>query len=301
MLGLTVDSSLQGAGERDCRHGSSREIPLDRNPMLLLGADAPDVAERQLESLVRTIEAEIIPRLMLAHRSIGDTVPLPGPFACTVTSTQVADFSRLVLTADVSFAMSAINALRASGVSAQSLCLDLLAPAARRLGELWEEDLCDFIEVTVGLGRLQQVLHELAPYLGDRSRARLAGHRILLTPAPGEQHSLGLLIVREFFRSAGWEVFGDSSLSEREACGLVRAEWFDLVGISVGSDAQLDGLRSFVASIRAASRNTGIGILVGGPIFVAQPGLAERVGADATASDAPQAVVLAENLVALRQ
>ena len=49
------------------------------------------------------------------------------------------------------------------GASVETLYLDLLAPTARHLGDLWDADVCDFTEVTVGLGRLQQVLHELSP------------------------------------------------------------------------------------------------------------------------------------------
>ena len=56
-----------------------------------------------------------------------------------------------------------VEALRAQGVSLESLYLDLLAGAARRLGEWWASDLCDFADVTVGVGRLQQILRELSP------------------------------------------------------------------------------------------------------------------------------------------
>ena len=40
--------------------------------------------------------------------------------------------------------------------------VDLLAPAARLLGEYWEDDRCDFVDVTMGLWRLQEVVHEIA-------------------------------------------------------------------------------------------------------------------------------------------
>jgi methanogenic corrinoid protein MtbC1 len=70
-----------------------------------------------------------------------------------------------------------------------------------------------------------------------------------------------------------------------------------VVGISVGVDARLDWLKSGIAAVRHASRNRAIGVLVGGPVFSADPGLAARVGADATALDGRRAADTAETLL----
>lgn len=301
MLGLTLDGLTQG-GKLDCRDGLDREVGSDLRTQERPQVRQPGAEyEQQLASLARTIESEIIPRLMLAHRSMPDGLPRLLVDDATIGPADVAEFSKLVLTTEISVVVAAVESLRERGIRAEALCLDLLAPTARHLGELWEADLCDFIEVTVGLGRLQQVLRELVPSLYEGVESGPSGHRILLAPAPGEQHSLGLLIVREFFRVAGWEVHGGSTLVESEAKAMLHREWFDAAGLSVGSDCRLDDVAAFIRSIRAASRNQGIGILVGGPIFIKHPDYVDRVGADATAVDAPQAVARAEALIALRQ
>ncbi|NJK90043.1 MAG: cobalamin B12-binding domain-containing protein [Myxococcales bacterium] len=84
--------------------------------------------------------------------------------------------------------------------------LDLLAPVARLLGDLWLIDLCTFTDVTIGLSRLQQLVRELAPAFEDGHDLRGFGHRALLAPAPGEQHTFGMHLVEEFLRRAGWDV-----------------------------------------------------------------------------------------------
>jgi len=81
----------------------------------------------------------------------------------------------------------------------------------------------------------------------------------------------------------------------------VRAEWFDVVGLSVGVDAQIEAVSSAIVAVRKASRNASVGVMVGGALFASRPELVAVVGADATAADAPQAVVQAENLMALRE
>lgn len=71
----------------------------------------------------------------------------------------------------------------------ESLYLDLLAPAARHLGELWCADACDFASVTLALGRLQKVMHQLSPAFEGDVQHREHGRRALLVPVPGEQHT----------------------------------------------------------------------------------------------------------------
>lgn len=87
----------------------------------------------------------------------------------------------------------------------------------------------------------------------------------------------------------------------RRGQASVHSEWFDVIGISVGSDARLDWLKSGIGAIRNASRNRSIGVLVGGPSFAADMARVREVGVDGTASNGEQAPLIAEQLLAERQ
>jgi methanogenic corrinoid protein MtbC1 len=212
----------------------------------------------------------------------------------------VAAFSRCVIGHDDDAVMASLAGIRQRGISVESIYIDLLAPAARYLGYLWDEDLCGFADVTVGLGRLQQVMRELSPAFGSEVDHPADGRRALLVPAPGEQHTFGLSMVAEFFRRAGWEVVGGVGGPEIDPVDLVRDEWFDVIGVSVGNEARLDWLRNGITEVRRASRNRAIGVMVGGPVFNLNPEYVAQVGADITASDGRQAPVLAEGLLGQR-
>ena len=99
-----------------------------------------------------------MPRLVLASRSHAPVVP-PRP----LFAVDVEEFARLVLRDEMASAVAYADRARAAGVSQESLYLELLAPAARHLGDLWTEDLLGFAEVTLGLGQLHRVLRELSP------------------------------------------------------------------------------------------------------------------------------------------
>jgi MerR family transcriptional regulator, light-induced transcriptional regulator len=120
----------------------------------------------------------------------------------------------------------------------------------------------------------------------------------MLVPVPGSQHTLGLLMVAEFFRRAGWVVWGDPAATIGDLTHAVRAQWFDMAGFSMGTETQCDVLKKTIASVRKASLNPSMTIMVGGPVFIEKPELVERVGADATAADAAQAVEHAASLLA---
>jgi methanogenic corrinoid protein MtbC1 len=184
-------------------------------------------------------------------------------------------------------------------VTLEKLYLDLFAFLARRLGQLWTEDLCSFADVTVGLVRLQRLVREYSPAFMPSVEGRDPRRSALLIPVPGEQHTFGLVMVAEFFLRAGWEVHSDPMISADELSSTVRNRWFAVAGISVGNDDRLDGVAALIRRVRKDSCNRGIGVMVGGRIFTEKPELAGLVGADATATDGRQAALQAETLLAL--
>jgi MerR family transcriptional regulator, light-induced transcriptional regulator len=258
-----------------------------------------EVVELRLAVLSRAIEHEIIPRLMLAHPTAEECLSTAQSDSPQVSTQDVHAFAKLVLAPDENVAHACIDTMRNSGISVETIYTDLLAPVARYLGELWEEDLCDFTEVTLGLGRLHQVLRELSPAFSQSNNVT-NGRRVLLLPAPGEQHTFGLVMVSEFFRRAGWDVGGGPWEAGADPELMVQREWFDVVGFSLGNVTQLDALAASIKVIRSTALNTSTCIIVGGPLFLAHPEYVSYVNADAASTDGAQAPSLAARLVAAK-
>ena len=252
-----------------------------------------------VQSLVKAIEGEVIPRLMLAWRS--DAAPVPSDLpARQITSDDVTELTRLLLRGSPEAVSVYVEGIRAEGVTLQALYLDLVTPAARLLGAYWDADKCDFVAVTVGLGRLQKVLRDLGGDFRSENGQEDRGldRRAILSAAPGEQHLLGPIMVAEFFRRAGWIVLGGPLWTSQDHLALVGANWIDMFGLSVTNSDCLEATAAAIPSIRRASRNPGLQILLGGRIFVENPDLAIRLGANGTATDGNQAALLANDLVA---
>ena len=252
------------------------------------------------DALARVIESDIIPRLLMAHRDHVAPAVAPACAGGGVPEGFADQFAAATLTEEVAPLLARVEALMASGASVETIYLDLLAPAARRLGAWWDEDACDFVDVTMGLWRCQEIVHALAALIPGAAPVAGMERRALFSPAPGEQHGLGAIIVEEFFRRAGWQTWSAPALDEAELVALVAGRAFDVVGLTVSVERHAAPLRKSIAALRHASRNPAVIVLVGGRVFTENPGLAAEIGADGTAADGQLALALADALLARR-
>lgn len=254
-----------------------------------------DVAERQAK-LARIVANEIVPRLLRLHTEV---IPAAPPVALVIetlapTGADITGLADIVLGSDLEAAAAYVLVLRDRGLSTDTLFLDLLEPTARLLGEMWDRDECDFIDVTLGIARLQKLL---AIFNDTYTLAALDERRhILMAMTPGNQHSFAVTMVERFLLAAGWQVRTELEGTSEDIAHVAKSTWFAVVGLTAGSERQLDSMRTTIAQIRRESRNQAVGIMVGGPMFTANPALAHDVGADATAPNAPAAVIVAQKL-----
>jgi methanogenic corrinoid protein MtbC1 len=251
-------------------------------------------------SLSTLIESEIIPRMMVAHA----TQMLPSTAIeqdIVIGADEVGAFAPLVMQVEADVLLDHVEAILGRGVPFESVLVDLLAPTARFLGELWDDDQCDFVDVTMGLWRMQEDVQEIATRQPAGRPFVAGGRRALFAAMPGDQHNLGTVMIDEIFRREGWQT---DRLTEPETSDLLKRvgkEWFDIIGLTVSHDCHIARLPSIIAAMRNVSRNPQVCVMVGGGIFSADPDLAVKVGADGTASDAKNAPRVASELVRERE
>jgi methanogenic corrinoid protein MtbC1 len=195
--------------------------------------------------------------------------------------------------------VAAIHRLLERGLTVESIYLNLLVPSAVRMGQRWVDDCSDFVAVTVAVGRLQALLREFSSDFCAEVSPRAPGRRILLAQPDDETHMFGLSVVAEFFRRDGWDVVGGVAGAGVDPVQRVRSEWFDVAGLSVGSELKLPWLRERIAAMRQYSCNPELLVMVGGPLFSADPSRVQLVGADLT-SDAGSAPQIAHKILTER-
>lgn len=253
--------------------------------------DAPSHAGADSETVpfVRLAVDAVTPRLFLTR-----PLPLPSetlsmsPSATAALSAEIDRFAAALVAPDAEDATRLIA--EASALSWPQLTLSLLAPTAERLGAWWSEDRCDFTTVTLGMNRLHRLVLEqsaVEPSPDTRSNT----HRCLLSLMPGEQHTFGQLLISDFLQRDGWDVHCIQPDTRRSLLASARDTWFAVIGLTVTRTSTLDDLAMTIHELRRVSANRKVGIIVGGAALQDEPeAIARRVGADATACDAQQAV-----------
>ena len=247
-------------------------------------------------SLMEILESQIIPNLLKANESASPFFSTDRIRTNLPTEEEIARFAQLCIESDADAPDTFVQSLIAEGLDSETIFLHLLAPAARHLGYLWEDDICDFTQVTIGLVRMQQMTLRLGSEFQQKRKLSMDGMRALFAPVPGSQHTFGVLMVSEFFRREGWQVWMELGSSESVLLAAVEKDWFDVIGLSVGIEAHVESLTDTIRHIRLSSANRNAKILIGGPLLVLSPDLYKEVGADGAASDAATAVELAQTL-----
>ncbi|TXI19818.1 MAG: cobalamin B12-binding domain-containing protein [Roseateles sp.] len=263
-------------------------LPADAAP----GRRMPDPCAGAQDPLARLVELEIIPRLMLLHRAPASGLRVG---ALAITPAHVDALTERAVHDDADSASRYVRGLLDAGATQEQIFLDLLTPCARHMGVLWEQDVWSFSEVTIGLWRLQRVLHELSARPDRLAPRAPQERRILLAAEPGTQHTFGVAMVAEFFCRAGWLVDCEPQARWTELRARLGRQWFDVFGLSISSSEGIPQIASVILDMRKASANPGLFVMVGGPMAAQMPDLARLCGADAAAGDANLAVALAQD------
>ncbi|MCZ8073115.1 MAG: cobalamin B12-binding domain-containing protein [Paucibacter sp.] len=295
-LNLTLTETLSRRGAD--QPGKARQLSFDEDrlrpaPPRLVSCNAAQ------DHLSRIVELEIIPRLMLMHSAqpLVDRPPLPS---LVLTVEHVDTLAHMAAEGEADAACAYVRTLLDAGASQEQVFLDLLAPCARQLGQMWNEDVYDFSQVTVALWRLQRVLHEQSQRFQQISRPDGDSHRALLAAVPGAQHTFGVVMAAEFFSRAGWDVVCEPKASWSDLQDRLSLGWFDMFGLSIATGDSIPQVASAILKLREASANPQVFVMVGGPMALELPELAALCGADAMACEACAAVDTANAGVAQR-
>lgn len=252
---------------------------------------APQPVDIPVIELTNMVESEIIPRLFEAHLPAFSSSSQPDN---TVGSTSIKGFVATILSRNPDTFPAFVETKRSEGMSEDMIYSDLLAPAARLLIDLWQDDEVSYTEVTIGLGRLQQLVRKLdagTPYNGENDpMARSA----LFAPCPGEQQTFGFFMMEELFRWSGWRTWIETAATRDELVANVRCRWFDILCLSMSRSDNIEDVDATIKAVRRASRNRDIFILVNGRPFIERPDTVAAVGADAFASCGADALQVAD-------
>ncbi len=203
-----------------------------------------------------------------------------------------------LLVPDRKEAWSIISGALESGTPVRDIYLRVFQPVLRETGRLWQAGEISIAEEHFITASVQLSVLHLHDRISVSDKTRRRGRTLVAACVGSELHDMGIRMVTDLFETDGWNTYYIGA--NTPATSLVQAardRKADVVAISSTMPYHLPLVRYLIRSMRADPETKKTKIMVGGYTFGIVPDLWQRIGADAFARDAGEAVEVADRLV----
>lgn len=190
-----------------------------------------------------------------------------------------------------------VDARNSRRLPLKELYLNVFQPLQYEIGRLWQLN-----EITVAQEHYAtSMVRTLVASFYPEIRPVSSSQRTLVATCVGtERHELGIRMVADFFLMDGWHVvYLGADTPSRDVLSAIEQARAQILAISTALLIHIGETRDLVRAVRAreAEKEKRTHIMVGGLPFNSVPDLWKRIGADAFASRADEAVCVANRLL----
>jgi methanogenic corrinoid protein MtbC1 len=232
-------------------------------------------SEDGLSALARTVVARLVAR--------------DGQVGRRLDPELVAALAKAMAYPDYSLFEALRPELRRARISQTELVDSYFPAVARHLGCEWTEDRAAFTDVTLGLARMQSILHQVGRDWAGHGQAAPDAATVLLVLPEGEQHSFGAILMAGQLRRQGISVQLQIGASPASLRAIVQGNRFDCSMISVACEEKLDLCRLVVKALKDGSEGR-LWVAVGGAVLDRRMDVREATGADMATNDPMNAI-----------
>lgn len=212
-------------------------------------------------------------------------------------SAAAAEYLQALRRGDRREAFAVVDRALDAGGELRALYIDVVQPAMREIGRLWQDNVISVAEEHVATAITQAAMSRIFERVFEWREQRTP--KLIAACADEERHQMGLRMLCDLLELEGWEtVYLGASVPIESLVDIIAKQEPDAVAISATIAPHIPRVRDAIAAIRAASLARQPVIAVGGRAFLSDPTLASRIGADITAADADEAVRMLDERVA---
>jgi len=186
---------------------------------------------------------------------------------------------------------SVVSRLISSGVQPEDVVDRYVPLTASKLGSLWIQDKLSFTEVTIGAGRLQEMVRSLGKRAHQPGATIPLGHSILMVVPMQEDHMLGSFIAASQFRRMGMWVHIAIGQQTEELISTINSQPYEMLGFSAAGRRTIEPLKALIKRIRKECDATP-SIVIGGQISNLDIDVCALTGADYVTSNPREALEL---------
>ena len=183
----------------------------------------------------------------------------------------------------------------AGGTPVKEIYLHVFQPAQYEIGRLWQLNRMTVAQEHYCTAATQLIMSQLYAHIFGTAKN---GRTMIATCISGDLHEIGVRMVADFFEMDGWSTYYlGASTPHASVIAAVIERRADVLAISATISYHVEAVRELIAAVRRDPVAGKVKILAGGYPFNQDPLLWQKIGADGSAADAPQAIVLADQLV----
>ncbi len=180
------------------------------------------------------------------------------------------DYAQAIERGDAEAAEGTIATAIDDGIVPATLHAEVIAPAMRRIGDLWAAGEIDIETEHLATGITRRVLATLYRYM--LRGAEPNREHVLLVGVEGDEHTLGLQMVHDQLAAAGFQTTLETDLSAERLTHLIESHSSQLIVLGAALPAARETLGQLVDGLRETHPD--LPLLLGGPA-VSAGGLAE--------------------------
>lgn len=163
------------------------------------------------------------------------------------------------------------------------------------IGRLWQ---CNKITVAhehYCTAATQQIMSGLYSHIFSMNRN---GKTLVACSISGELHELGIRMVTDFFEMDGWDTYYlGANMPDNHLSEVLKEYKADILALSVTLPTHVSKSVALIDNLKNKDEFKNLKIMVGGYPFITNPNLWKKVGADAFAQNADDAIKKANELI----
>jgi len=205
-----------------------------------------------------------------------------------------AELANSVVQGDASRATELARRALDEEIPAKEILDKGLLPAMDRVGSCLEGGEIFLPELLMAGDAMKAAIELLRPELSKKGASYIG--KYVIGTVQGDLHDIGKNIVGLMLEGNGWEVVDlGIDVSPEKFCDVIEKGDFDILGLSALLTFTMSEMAETVSTLKGSGLRDRIKLMVGGaPVTQA---FADRIGADAYAKDAVEAVAKARSLL----
>ncbi len=181
------------------------------------------------------------------------------------------------------------------GIPIKDIYIHVFQRSQYEIGRLWQMNKVSVAQEHYCTAATQLIMSQLYSHIFSTTRKN---HTVVATCVGGDLHEIGIRMVSDFFEMEGWDTYYlGANTPTPSVLQELETRHAEILAISATMTFHIRAVEQLIATVHSSNTLQHIKIIVGGYPFNIEPELWKHVGAHAYASNAQDAITVAETLI----